>query len=209
MELTKKQKMDLSMLAIKLDLPVWQAIQANVVMWGALDIFAKDPEHAVFERHPANTFVYTALHALEDRCVVEIAEALKDEGRLLPPGMTIRGKSELVNHRDAVSHTWTIKWRRPAMQTFFEAHRQWTDIRVAIIWDMWRSFNDGLVVLGEPAKQTTVTVGPIHATMYHTILRYSMKPEALATLPSEEDLLAYLNKVAADLFDFIVTRPGG
>ena len=95
------------------------------------------------------------------------------------------------------------------MQTFFDAHKRWTDLRVAIIWDMWLSFNEGLVALGEPAKQTTVTVGQIHATMLHAILRYSMKPEAIAALQSEHDLLVYLNKVADALFDLIVARPGG
>ena len=53
---------------------------------GCADIFAKDPEHKLFAMNPVNTFVHAALRALEDRCVVEIAEALKDENRLIPPG---------------------------------------------------------------------------------------------------------------------------
>jgi hypothetical protein len=209
MALTKRQSMDLDILAISLDLAVHTAVQANVVMWGANDIFAKDPEHKLFAWNPVNTLLYRALHALEDRCIVEIAEALKDEHRRIPNGMTVRGKADLVNHRNAVSHTWTISWRRPEMQVFFDTHRQWTDLRLAIVWDMWRSFNEGLIALGEPPKNMAISVGPIHAAMLHTILRYSMKPEAASSIPSEQDLVVYMTRVADALLDFIVARPEG
>ena len=209
MPLTKKQSRDLDIVAITLDVAVNTAVHANLVMWGARDIFAKDPEHKVFALNPVNTLAYRALHALEDRSIVEIAEALKDEHRQIPPAMKLRGKADLVNHRNAVSHTWTITWRRPEMQAFYDAHRQWTDLRLAIVWDMWRSFNEGLIALGESPKNMAISASPIHATMLHTILRYSMKPEAAASIPSEQDLVVYMNKLADALLDFIVARPEG
>jgi hypothetical protein len=112
------KKDDLRTLAIFLDLPVSTAVQAAVVTTAADLIFARDFEHKVFTMNTANTLAYRALKALEDRCVVEIAETLKDEHNMIPATAAIRRKPELRNHRDAVSHTTTISWRRADMQVF-------------------------------------------------------------------------------------------
>jgi hypothetical protein len=41
------------------------------------------------------------------------------------------------------------------------------------------------------------------------ILRYSMKPQAAASIPSEQDLVVYMTKVADAVVAFIVAQPDG
>jgi len=132
-----------------LGIRVRTAIQSALVTLASLSYFDKDPEHEIFAANPANMVAYQALKALEDRSIVEIAELLKDEHKMIPAGLSIPRKEELRNQRDALSHPTTIKWHRPGMQQFFDSHRQWTDFRAAIVWDMWNSMTEALKDGGE------------------------------------------------------------
>ena len=207
--LTKKEKRDLSILSGGLSLSVSHAMEAAMVTMAASAYFAQDPEHKSFAWNPVNMFPYAALKALEDRSIVEITEQLKDEHKMIPASFTIRRKAELLNHRDVLSHTMKLKWGRPGLQEFYDSHKQWTDLRAALVWDMWRSFNEHLVAAGEPPKYDAVRVGGIHATMVHGILRYALKPEAVPAMPTEEAILGQLRKFANDFLDFLVVRPDG
>lgn len=192
-----------------LGMHVTLAVQSAMVTMASQGYFAKDPEHKRFDWNPANMLPYIALKALGDRSIVEIADLLKDEHKMIPTGLSIRRKEELRNHRDVLSHPNTITWGRSGLQPFYDSHKQWTDVRAAIVWDMWRSTNEALADLGGKPADYSISVGGVHATMLHTILRYSMKADQLAVLPGEDVLAAHLQKFRDELMAFLAARPAG
>jgi hypothetical protein len=192
-----------------LGISVRTAIQSALVTLASLSYFGKDPEHELFAANPANMVPYLALKALEDRSIVEIAELLKDEHKMIPAGLSVPRKEELRNHRDALSHPTKIKWHRPGMQQFFDSHRQWTDFRAAIVWDMWNSMTEALKDGGGELRDASIGIGGVHATMLHTILRYAMKPDKLAALPGEAVLFEHLQKLRDQLAAFVALRRQG
>src|SRR5690242_736711 len=101
-----------------LGLSVANAVQSALVTLASQDYFGQDPQHEIFAWNPANMVPYQALKALEDRSMVEIAELLKDEHRMIPAGVSVARKEELRNHRDALSHPQKIVWNRSGMQAF-------------------------------------------------------------------------------------------
>ncbi|MDQ3363908.1 MAG: hypothetical protein M3680_00545 [Myxococcota bacterium] len=206
--LAAREAKDLSTWALFISLDVSFAIQAAIVTQAASLYFFQ--HKALFAWNPANMFQYIALGALEERSVVRIAEALKDEHGMMSAAVaTVRRRMDLRNHRDALSHTQTIRWKRPAMQEFFDSDKQWTDRRAGLVWDMWRSINERLRELGQPTVSNEIPVGPPHAVMLHAILRASVKPEAVAAVPDETTLLGHLQKFRDDFLDLLVARPDG
>lgn len=147
--------------------------------------------------------------ALEERSIVRVAKAFGRDAGLLPEGTDIRAKADLVCHRDSISHAYTVKWRKAAMQSFTDANRQWIDRRAAIVWDAWRSLNDKLVERGRPERDMTVAIGWEHAAIVHHMLRMSVRPEFHAQIPAEESILEHLQKFRDDFLDLLVEKLDG
>jgi hypothetical protein len=197
---------DFELQVVLLGTSVRTVVQSALVTMASQSYFGKDPEHEIFAWNPANMVPYQALKALEDRSIVEIAELLKDEHKMIPAGLPIPRKEELRNHRDALSHPTKIKWHRPGMQQFFDSHRQWTDFRAAIVGDMWNSMTEALKESGGKVQDASIGIGSVHATMLHTILRYAMKPDKLAELPSETVLFEHLQKLLGQFVAFVAAK---
>jgi hypothetical protein len=208
----KPKRNDLKTVATFLYSPVMNAVTASIMTSAADGFFGKDPEHKLFTQNPANTLPYLALNALEDRSIVEISEVLHDDHDMIPEGVSLRRARDLRNHRDVLSHTNKIEFGRAGLQEFFEAKKQWTDLRAAIVWDMWCSLDEHLSRLGQrlgpPLDGLSIGLYPIHATMLHSICRYSMTAESLKEI-TEEKLLDYLQTYRDAFVNYIVKRPDG
>lgn len=198
---------DLEMLNVFLGVHVFQTIEASVVMGAARLPFAEHPEW--FFTNPANTLVYRALHALEERTVVQIAEILRDEKRIFTNVGEIRRKAELLLHRTILSHPSSVKWHTPEKQQFFDERRQWTDLRAALVWDMNASVNERLRALGrEPQiRHHEVHVGM--AIALHSILRLSIRGEMHGLIPDEKTLFETLQTFQGRFIEFLEKRPDG
>jgi hypothetical protein len=192
-----------------LGLHVTDVVGSSMVTMASLSYFAMDLEHKLFWSNPANMLQYRALKALEDRAIVEIGEMLNNEHKMIPDGISIRRKELLRNHRDVLSHPVKITWHRSGLQAFYDSHKEWTDVRAAIVWDMWHSLNEAFTDLGGQVGDYSIPVGGAHVTMLHGILRHAMKPEQLAALPSEDVLAGHLQKFRKDFLAFLSTRPEG
>lgn len=203
---------DLETLVLFIDGDVKTAVQAAIVTLDVTLRFERmtlERKRTLYVTNPANTVAFQAMRALEDQAIVRVAEALGKDANLLPPDTELRAKADLVCHRNAISHAYTIAWRKPGMQEFFDAHRQWSDARAAIVWDVWRELNDELVKLGKPARDMTVGIGWQHATMLHHILRMALRPEYHAAIPTEQSIFEYLPKFRDDFLDLLVKKPDG
>src|SRR4051812_31970147 len=107
------------------------AFQGAVVMGVATQTFHRAPK--IFATNPANVLAFNALRALEDRSIVKIADAIKDDNNLYPAARSLARREDLRNHRDAISHPFLVTWSRPAMRTFVDAHRHWLDNRMLLV----------------------------------------------------------------------------
>lgn len=204
---------DLETLALFVDLDVKSAVQAAIVTLNVTLRFEQletaERKKQLYVTNPANTVAFRAMVALEERSVVHVAEAFGRDAGLLPEGTEIRAKADLVCHRDSISHAYTVRWRKPAMQAFADASRHWTDRRAAIVWDAWRSLNDELARRGKPQRDMTVVIGWQHAALVHHMLRASVRPEFHGQMPTEESILEHLQKFRDDFLDLLVEKPDG
>ena len=198
----------LETLALFVDLDVKTAVQAAIVTLNADLRFAQcERKQELFATNPANTVAYQAMLALEQQAIVRVAEALGRDAGLLPEGTNVRRKADLVCHRDAISHAYTVTWRKPAMQDFFNAGRQWIDRRAAVVWDMWRSLNELLIERGLAARDMTVGIGWQHAAIVHLMLRSAVK--AGVDIPTEQSIGEHLQTFRDDFLDLLVEEPQG
>jgi hypothetical protein len=179
------------------------AFQGAVVMGVAMQTFHRAQQ--IFATNPANVLAFEALHALEDRSIVRIADAIKDENGLYPAARTLARRDDLRNHRDAISHPYLVTWRRSAMQTFVGAHRQWIDNRMLLVWEMRA---DLYRRLGSHARHEYVPgVGLQMTSLLRSILVSSFRPEQLATwTPTEADLQEGLAKFRDAYIQFLDDR---
>ncbi|MEE9287904.1 MAG: hypothetical protein V3W33_07495 [Gammaproteobacteria bacterium] len=199
---------DLERLNILIALEVRQAMQASIVMIAAAAAFAGNRKW--FVQNPANTLPFAALQALEKGATVTIAEVLKAEHGTFPVTMTIRRKADLIAHRNSISHPVTVKWRRPEMQAFSDGHREWLDLRPALIWDMQRSINEELKRAGRRVWNDEVNITPEMAMLLELIFKLSARPEALPYLSAPtEDMQASLQEFRDNYLDFLVEHPDG
>lgn len=208
--LTSGEERNLSVATAMISMAASQLLQASLVRVAADLRFGADPEHKLFVRNPANTLTYSALKALEDRSIVDVSEQLKNEHGMIPSTMVIRRKDDLLNHRDVLSHSNKIKWGRKGLQEFFDSGKQWTDLRAALVFDMWLSIDEQMHAAGaKPQWPAEVPAGHQQAALLHVILRHSMTPDAAAALPNEEGLLAELVKLRDQLVVYMKQRPDG
>lgn len=208
--LTSAEARNLSVTAAMITMSASKVLQASLVRVAADLRFGADPEHKLFVTNPANTLTYSALKAVEDRAIVDIAEQLKNEHKLIPPSISIRRKEDLLNHRDVLSHSNKIKWRRPRLQEFFDSGKQWTDLRAAIVLDMWLSLDEQLIAEGAtPQWPAEVPATFEQAALLHVILRRSLNADAAKGLPNEEGMLAELVRLRDRLVEYMKRRPDG
>jgi hypothetical protein len=199
---------DLETLALFTSGDVKTAVQAAIVTLNADLRFAQcERKEELFATNPANTVAYQAMHALEGEAIVRVSEALGKDAGLLPAGTEVRRKADLVCHRHAISHAYTISWTNPKMQEFAARDRQWLDRKAALVWDMWRSLNELLVERDLPSGDMTVGIGWQHAAIVHLIMRSSVKPGV--ELPSEQSIFEHLQKFRDDYINLLVKEPDG
>lgn len=180
---------------------VWWAFQGAVVMGVAMQMFHRAQQ--IFWTNPANTLAFSALRALEDRCVVHIADAIKDDNNLYPAAKLLARRQDLINHRDAVSHPYLVTWGRPAMRAFAAAHTQWLDNRMLLIWEMRA---DLYRRLGANArrKPEIPNVGIQMVSLLRAVVVSSFKPEQLAVwTPSDAELQDGLLKFSDAFVEFL------
>ena len=168
-------------------------IQSSMVTQWASRTFDRNRE--LFAMNPANTLVYSALKALEERSIVHIAELLAAESGLFGPiTRHVRSREQIHRHRLALSHTFTIKWRKPEMQAFYDDDRHILDFASAFVWDFQHSVNTRIRALGGEPKYVTVDVSFDMACALQEIFRGSLASHDTTNLPSAEDFFTQLGE---------------
>jgi|SRR5215217_1981398 len=198
------EKSSLESLSLRTTMEVLFAMQSALVI-GAADLLFHDKQES-FLTNPANTLFYTALRALEERSVVHIAEVLKDQNKMLRLPGEVRRKSDLFNHRDALSHPTVIKWRNAEMQRFYDERRHSSDFRPVLLWDMQRSINEQMCAFGLKPRVETIDVTPDMAIALSGILRLSLAECARSGAPSEQDIFRTLESFRGRYLAFLVER---
>jgi len=194
-------------LALFITIDVMMAVQSSLVRAAADMLFHSRRED--FHNNPANTMTHQGLAAIEERATVHISEVLKNENGIFILSPDLRWALDLKLHRHALSHPATIKWRDAEMQRFFDAKRPYRDRRAAIIWDLQRSVNEELKRHGLPPKLETIPVSAEMAIMLGTILRLTLKVEAIAPVLGEVDLHASLESLRDRWLAFLVEKSRG
>jgi hypothetical protein len=108
--MTQDRKRNLEDVGLFASMPARHALQAAFVMSAAQVFFHKYAERGFFT-HPANTLPFASLRALENESVVHLAEIIRDEHKLRPLDVSLRGAEQLLVLRDVVSHPMTVNWR--------------------------------------------------------------------------------------------------
>jgi hypothetical protein len=184
---------NLDTLALFIASDVRQALTASFVTFIAnawFHQFPREEQAKRFRTHPANNIVYAGMKALEERAIVRVYEALKDEHQLHPITATVRRKGDLRLHRLALSHPMTVRWTDKKMQAFAEAGRDGYDWRPALVWDLQRSINEELRQHGRKVHNEAVPVTYDMAVSLHAILNLSRLPTY--EIPTPELLFAYM-----------------
>jgi hypothetical protein len=201
------ERRDLEILALSISIDVQRAVQAALVTTAARVPFHARKED--FFTNPANTFIYAALQALEERSIVAISETIKEQTSAFPLPTPLRRRLDLVAHRHTLSHPAKVKWSQAWVQEFYDDDRQHLDVRAALVWDLQRSVNERLRELGAAPQVETILVHPGMAIALRDILRTSMKRESQATLPTEADLLDVLTGFRDRYLEFLLRCPDG
>jgi hypothetical protein len=201
----EKSLKNLEIIALFTHHEVVDALSANLITWVADHFFAQNPGQ--FRTNPANTMTYVALAALEGRCVVRVAETLRDEHNLHRTSVPIRRKWDLINHRDALSHTGTVRWRKREMQEFTDAGRHWDDVRPALLWDMDRSVTEALVANGRRPPDGDLIATTEMARLLHLILDASR--ETSIGVPDPPALGGFLASNTARYVQILEKYPDG
>jgi hypothetical protein len=187
-------------------LHVVHVMEAAIVR-GAARLTFREKRDEWFRTNPANCLPYQALVALEERSVVHIAEHLKDDTQALDLPADIRRSSDLLLHRNALSHPYTLTWRRGEMQRFHDEERHWRDVRPALVWGLQLEVNELLRRHSIAPTLTGIEVTPGMAVMHSGIMRLTMTPDAVVTvLPTEAALVDALAAFRDRYLDFVLTH---
>jgi hypothetical protein len=140
--------------------------------------------------------------------VVAVYDILRNESGLYTLPDTLKATLDLEHHRHAISHPGVIHWKTSAMQAFAKSHRKWTDVKVALLWDVHLALSEARVAVGLPAMEVPPVTWEM-ATMALTILRYSLKPESLGADLTEAITLEGLQKLHGRWLGYLENQPGG
>jgi hypothetical protein len=211
MAVSKDPAKNLQTLALFIAMRVRSAMMAAYVARVADRWFyqrSEEEQRRLFRTNPANTTTYAALAALFGRSVVSISECLKDEHKIHPLSVEIRrklDKLDLALHRNAISHSATIKWRDSRMQEFADADRGWCEDRPALVWEASRLLNEELRKGNQGVHNEKIQVTYEMAVPLRTILEMSMSEEP----PAWERLFLYLQQNAATYQAQLEKHPDG
>lgn len=196
---------DLEMVALFASSPVRSALRASYVMRAASAFFNLDITQ--FGTNPANTLAYQSLRALEAQALVELAELLRDEHNIHPVARTIRGRDQLLLHRDMIGHPMTVRWRRADRQQFADDGHQWSPVRSGLIWDVQKAINEQLAAQGAAVRLDDVPVDFEMAETLNFILARSAQPNV--GVHSSEALHTYLQAQKPAFMRVLEAHPNG
>jgi hypothetical protein len=198
---------DLELLATMVAIPVMRVLDASVVLAAVRMGFTY--QWALYATNPANTFICSAVTALEERSVVALSEIVQRNEEWTGRAPGIRRARDLLMHRHALSHVVKTKWERAWMQAFHDAGRAHFDIRPALVWDLRASIDERLEELGRPQPERSLRVTPEMVAAVLQIMRASYRADACDALPIEADLQRGLAEFAERLRAFWAARPDG
>jgi len=181
---------DLETLALFAADPVRRALRSSFVMRAAATFFNHDTQQ--FVTNPANTLAYQGLRALEDEAVVHLAELLRDEHNLFPVARQIRGRDQLLSHRDMISHPSTVRWRRQDRQQFADDGNKWSPVRAGLVWDVQKAINEHLSTEHLDLRVHEVPVDLEMGRTLNFILTQSVRADVRPHAPDE--LHTYLSR---------------
>lgn len=201
------ERADLEILANGLAIHVRHAVQAAIVTTAARAQFHEN--RAWFRTHPANTFTYAAMRALEEQSIVSISEQVAEYEHVWGAFPSLRRKRALKKHRHAISHPAKFAWGEAYMREFHADGRADVEMRTALVWDLQKSIDERLVELGGKAQLGGVDVLIGMASASRQIQRSSLKPEHLHGQPDEGAYLAPLQRYRDSFIEFLERHPSG
>lgn len=179
--------------------PVLNAMSAAMIMAYCDHIFKRSKQN--FYNNPANTYSYRSLQALEEISIVEIAEALKTKKNI---GINLSKKGEIIKHRHAISHPYTVVWRDKEMQKFHDENKYFNDFKAMIVWDIFKTIIGVLKKNNCQILFDDIVVKPEMATVFKTILDYSLKNQTEDSLSIEVVLFEKLQEFKSKFIDFVI-----
>lgn len=180
---------------------VLNAMSAALLM-AYCDWIFRNKKH-LFYNNPANTYTYHALHALEEISVITIAEALVNKRDI---GVDFSKKREIIRHRHAISHPYTVVWKDGNMQKFYDNKRHILDIKAIMVWDIFKIIVDILKNNKQKVIYDDVVIQAEMATTFKTILDYSLKEEMSSDIVTEAIILNEIKNFKNTFLDFIVKK---
>jgi hypothetical protein len=196
---------DLEIVALFASDPARKALRSSFVMKAASAFFYDAVQK--FAAHPSSTLVYQGLEALENEAVVQLAELLRDEHNLFPVARQIRGRDQLLRHRDMISHPSTVRWRSPDRQQFADDGHKWSPVRVGLIWDVQKAINERLVAEHMEIRVNDVPVDFEMALTLNFILARSVRMDVQPHPP--DALHGYLNQQKPGFIRALEAHPDG
>jgi hypothetical protein len=194
-------------LNLMISIYVYHAICSSLVTNYVQNIFYHNKEQ--YRTNTANNLIYAGQKALEEQSIVHMVELIKGSDRDLPAGLQIKHKTDLICHRDYLSHPYMQKYF-PRMEKFIEDRRQYFDFRPMLIWQMQGSINEVLVDNGLTARNTSddIKIRYDMALMVDSILKLSVKSEVQSSIPSTQDIVKALDRFKAEYIHYISVNNG-
>jgi hypothetical protein len=158
---------------------VAQAVQAGIIL-GLVDQALLQDDSKAFRGDPGRSLTYESLRAIQERAVVSAAEAIKLFGAESPNNLSLgqRHRAQVCNYRHVLSHPFRTRFQDPDAQRFYEAHGQFVDARVGMIWAVACELQDELALLGRRCASTNFSVTAEMGAIYELILRRMVTPTA-------------------------------
>ena len=182
-----------------LTIPVLRGLQASFVIGGANTIFGQQPEH--FRSNPANCLTHTALSALEDRAIVQVAEVMQSKLDAVKLPVDFRQKARVVQHRHVLSHPYQLEFRNPDVQRFFADKGHVLDVKVVLLWSFAHDLKRRLAEINKPCSCANVPITYEMGALLGTILRESFVQESLSLVPDAVAAAAMFQKYRDEYLD--------
>ncbi|XDD45277.1 hypothetical protein AB3N60_11170 [Leptospira sp. WS39.C2] len=182
----------------------WRAAQCSIVTNAINMIFFTEKQW--FFNNPANTLEFSALRALENESIVNIAELIKKDPIVNELKIDIKRKADLIGHRNIISHPFIVKWRDEVTQKIFDENKHHTELKIALIYDIQSSINQELVKLNLEATNLDFPISIEMVQVFNSILNFSLKPEYLHDTKDNEYVVQTLNIFKGKLLDFVISK---
>lgn len=151
-----------------------------------------------FHLNPVNTLLYRALEAKANQDLVHVIEHIRTEESMFSNLKTkIKGKWNLVMHRNVISHPATTTWTDHNTQTFYANHQHYFLNKAFEVWKVKRSIEKGLVKhLGNTNNPISVQARIEFTEFFIYIMSKSLNPHI--ALPPHASIQNSLNIFFAD-----------